>query len=99
MGLFMRNMFRMYGFIPIKDKSESKTTTCNNSDEQNNTVSNTTLQDVDGIGPKYEEKLKQNGINSVKQLNEMSSDDLSEKISISEDYADRWISSAKKLLN
>ncbi len=87
----------MYGFLPKKDTSES--TSENESEELDSTVSNITLQDVDGIGPKYEEKLNNNGIVSVKQLNEMSSDDLSEKINISEDYADRWISSAKKLLN
>lgn len=56
-----------------------------------------TIQDVDGIGPKYEEKLSNINITTVNELANKSTDELQSDLGISEDYANRWISSAKKL--
>lgn len=98
-ALFIRSIFRTYGFLPKRDISKSKTTISIENEPDELTPSNKVLQDVDGVGPKYEAKLNDNDITSVNELANISSSELSKKVNISEDYANRWISSAKKLVN
>jgi len=57
------------------------------------------LTKVRGIGPKWSKKLKDAGVNSVKDLAECDSKDLARKIGVSEKIASRWIKGAKELLS
>lgn len=103
-SLFIRSVFRSYlKSSDTKQKVQETTVTVENESSLHTEidVNNTdkTLQDVDGVGPKYEEKLKENGITSVLELANKSPSELSEQLSVSEDYANRWISSAKEFVH
>ena len=56
------------------------------------------LTNVKGIGPKRAEQLKRIGIQSPGDLANKSSEELAEKLKVSDKIAEKWIKAAKKLL-
>lgn len=99
--LFIRSVLQSYLFdSDIKQKTKYTTVTIENEPSLDTPIEvNNTLQDVDGVGPSYAEKLEKVNITTVEELANKSPEELSEQVSISEDYANRWIYSAKKLVN
>jgi DNA-binding protein len=61
-------------------------------------VSPIDLTSIGGIGDKRVEKLKAHGVNSVQELANSDSRELSEKLQISEKRVSRWIDEAEKVL-
>ena len=55
------------------------------------------LTEVRGIGPKRAQKLKDAGISSVRELAK-SSEDLAQKIGVSEKIVSKWIKNANEIL-
>jgi len=98
--LFIRSVFRSYLFdSDIEQKTQDTTVTIENEPSLHTSIGvNNTLQDVDGVGSSYEEKLKNVNINTVEELAKESPEELSKKVSISENYANRWITSARNIL-
>jgi DNA-binding protein len=58
----------------------------------------TELTSIEGIGASRAEKLKSCGVNSVQDLANFDSKELSEKLQISEKRVSKWIDEAKKIL-
>jgi|AntRauMinimDraft_3_1070383.scaffolds.fasta_scaffold03583_4 predicted flap endonuclease-1-like 5' DNA nuclease len=103
--LLIRSVIRSY-FTSVDKQVQTEETTVTIEQESSETIeinaddSDThTLQDVDGVGPAYETRINDIGIESVQELSEMSIEELQSELSISEDYANRWLTSAEKIAN
>lgn len=104
--LLIRSVIRSYISLPKNQVNIEETTVTIEQESsevieinEDNSLNKYTLQDVDGVGPTYETRLNNIGIKSVTELLNTSSEQLQSKLNISEDYANRWLSSAEKLVN
>jgi len=96
--LFVWSMVQSYTPIYMKGKKQKITTTVTIEHKPELEQEKPELIDVDGIGPYYSEKLKSIGISNVHTLASKSPKEISSKLNVSEEYANRWILSAKNLV-
>lgn len=57
------------------------------------------LTEIEGIGPKRAERLRQAGVGSIQDLANCNFTELSEKAGVSEKRARKWIEEAKETVN
>jgi len=81
----------------VKNK-DSSTQVKNTTITIENSSNNIDLTEVKGIGPAYEEKIKDIGIKTAFELAQKDPDYISTNIGVSVEHAEKWIKSAKNLI-